>query len=310
MGTSRIIPDSITGRQKALSTAKAKKDGALVPADNILSAATSERLDLGYGNYKAGIAAITLAKANYHHKVELARPERILIKNNITSFYDTLNGLIKRGKAPASVRAYYRLPITNRKMPKMDTDVEILAAADAVLSGDILRVAAGGVVMSSPSIAEYTTVYNLAKPAILAISNAHTVVSNAILELHKQLPEIKDLITHVWDEVEAHDSMSPAANRRVHAREWGVKYRSTGILSVVTGNCKDEDGVALAGIKVRIIGANTSTLSDALGHFSLNTSLYGDLELEATLSSYEQNIIEFTKEDGVAVVVSVVMTKL
>ena len=310
MGTSRIIPDSITGRQKALSTAKAKKDGALVPADNILSAATSERLDLGYGNYKAGIAAITLAKANYHHKVELARPERILIKNNITSFYDTLNGLIKRGKAPASVRAYYRLPITNRKMPKMDTDVEILAAADAVLSGDILRVAAGGVVMSSPSIAEYTTVYNLAKPAILAISNAHTVVSNAILELHKQLPEIKDLITHVWDEVEAHDSMSPAANRRVHAREWGVKYRSTGVLSVVTGTCKDEDGVAVAGIKVRIIGAKISTLSDALGQYALNTSLYGDLELEATNKNYEVNITDFTKEDGVAVVVSIVLTPI
>ncbi len=310
MSTTRIIPDSITGRLKALSTAKTKKDGVLVPADNLLSADTSERLDLGYSNYKAGIAAITLAKATYHHKIELARPERILIKNNITSFFDSLNGLIKRGKAPASARAYYGLSITNRKMPKMNTDVEILAVAASVLSGDILRVAAGGVVMSSPSIAEYTLVYDLAKPAILAISNAHTVVSNAILELYRQLPEIKDLISHVWDEVEAKYSMSPAANRRALAREWGVKYRSTGVLSVVTGTCKDDAGVVLAGIKVRIIGANTSTLSDAIGHFSLNTSLYGDLELEATLSSYEQNIIEFTKEDGVAVVVSVVMTPI
>ena len=275
-----------------------------------MSTATSERLDLGYTNYFNGIAAITLAKATYHQKIELARPERILIKNNITSFFDTLNGLIKRGKAPVAARAYYGLSITNRKMPKMNTDVEILAVAESVLSGDILRVAAGGVVMSSPSIAEYTLVYDLAKPAILAISNAHTVVSNAILELYRQLPEIKDLISHVWDEVEAHYSMSPASNRRTLAREWGVKYRSTGILSVVTGTCKDEAGVVLAGIKVRIIGANTSTLSDALGHFSINTSLYGDLELEATHLNYDNNITEFTKEDGVAIAVSVVMTHI
>lgn len=65
----------------------------------------------------------------------------------------------------------------------------------------------------------------------------------------------------------------------------------------------------LVGIKVRIIGASISTLS-ALGNFSLNTSLYGDLELEATNINYEKNTIEFTKEDGIAAVVAVVMTKI
>ena len=163
-------------------------------------------------------------------------------------------------------------------------------------------------VITSPTILQFTGILNTAKPILLAISNAHSLASTAILELDKQLPEIKDLITHIWDEVEAYYSLSAASNRRTHAREWGVKYRCTGILSVVSGNCVDADGVALANIKVRIIGANNSALSDALGKYSINTSLYGDLELEATHPDYEKNIVEFTKEDGVAVVVAVVMT--
>ena len=310
MGTTRVSPTSITGRMKALTTAKNKKDGVAAPADNILSAATSTRLDVGFNNYSNGIAAIRLAKTTYHLKIELARPERILMKNNITGFYDSLNGLIKRGKIPASARSYYGLAITNRKMPKMNTDVELLLAAAAVLSGDILRVAAGGVAMSGPTIAEYTIVYDLARPAIIAISNAHTDKNTAITNLRNQIPEIKDLITHIWDEVEAHYSMNTPVERREQCRLWGVRYMSTGVLSVVTGTTKDELGVAVAGVKVRIIGSSISTISDALSNFSLNTSLYGDLEIEATHINYEKNITDFVKEDGVAMAVAVVMVHL
>ena len=66
----------------------------------------------------------------------------------------------------------------------------------------------------------------------------------------------------------------------------------------------------IAGVKVRIIGASISTLTDALGNFSLNTSLYGDLEIEATHINYEKNITDLVKEDGVAMAVAVVMVHL
>ena len=89
-----------------------------------------------------------------------------------------------------------------------------------------------------------------------------------------------------------------------------MRYVSTGVLSVVTGTTKDELGVAVAGVKVRIIGSSISTISDALGNFSLNTYLYGDLEIEATHINYEKTITDFVKEDGVAMAVAVVMVHL
>ena len=161
--------------------------------------------------------------------------------------------------------------------------------------------------LSGPTIAEYTLVYDLANSAILAISNTSTDYTTATTNLEAQTPEIKDIITHLWDEVEAYYSRIPAPARRVQCRLWGVRYMSTGVLSVVTGTTKDELGVAVAGVKVRIIGSSISTISDALGNFSLNTSLYGDLEIEATHINYEKTITDFVKEDGVAMAVAVVM---
>ncbi len=307
MGTSRIIPQSIIGRLKALDVAKTKKDGIVAPAVNILTPTTSARLDLGYAAFKAGVDDIEAAKAAYHIAITLAKPQRLLLKTYVSSFYNSLNNAIILGTIPAAARAYYGLNISNRKMPAMGTDTDLLAAAAKVLSGDILRRAAGGVAISGPTIAQFTTIYNAAKPVILAISDTKTIVNTAVNDLERQTPEIKDLITHIWDEVEAYYSFSTPANRREQCRLWGVRYQSKGVLSVVTGTTKDELGVALALVKVRIIGAKIFTLSDAFGNFSLNTTLYGDLEIEATLTNYEKAITDFVKEDGVAIAVAIVM---
>ena len=307
MGTSRKIPQSITGRLNAMTIAQTKKD-APAPAVNILSDATSARLDLDLAAYQAGKDNIVTTKAVYHAAIESAIPQRVSLKTFVTSFYNSVNNAIKMKTILPSARAYYDLNISNRQMPDMRTDASLLVAANRVLSGDILRRAAGGIAIASPTIAQFTTILNTAKPVISAISNARTLVNAAIAALKAQVPEIKDLITHVWNEVEDYYSLSTPANRRTDGRLWGIRYQSTGVLSVVTGTVKDELGVAIAGAKVRIIGSKIYTLTDALGNFSLNTTLYDALEMAVTHINYENNITDFTKEDGVPMAVAVVMT--
>ena len=307
MGTSRIIPQSITGRKIALAKAKSTKDGVAVPTDNILSKVTSDRLDEGFTNYNAGINAVKSAKEVYHTAVGLAKPQRIKLKKNTLSYFKTLNTCIELGTIPDTARVYYDLDITNGKMPNVNTDDKLLAVAAIVLSGDIARKTAGGIAMANPTILEFTTVYNAAKPVLVALNNARIAVFTAVGNLADQTVEIKDLITHIWDEVEAFYSLKNPPNRRAICRVWGVRYRSTGISSIVTGTCKDELGVGLKGVKVRIVGSSHFVYTDAEGNFSLNTSLYGDLEIMATLAKYEKNTTDFSKEDGVAIAVHVVM---
>ena len=308
MSTVKNVPDSIVSRQKAMTVAKRKKDAA--PADNILSEATSDRLDIDEAAYAAGRAAVATARGAYHIKVVEAKPQRVLLFTEITNFYDRLNYLIKTGKIPAAARAYYELDITNRKMPKMNTDEDLLAAAAMVLSGDILRRAAGGIAMTEPTIAEFTAIYDVAKPIIIAVSTAHTAINTAVENLEKQIPEINDLIKHVWTEVETHYSKSTAKARRVQCKLWGVRYVSKGVASEISGVCSDSiTNLALFNVQLYLVGVGHRIMSDAEGKYLFNTILFEDLTINAKLAGYDDFTIDFVKEDGVPLVVNVVMVK-
>lgn len=310
MSIVRVFPQSIIGYIQAMNTAKAKKDGAAVPEDNILSDATSTRLDTDVAAYNTGKGAIVAAKQVYHAAVELARPQRKLLKKYITNFYIGVNTCISLGTIPASARSFYGLDISNKKMPEMSTDTKLLAAAASLVSGDTARRAAGGVAIASPTIAQVTTVITAAKPVIMAISNAKTAVATAVSNLKKQNSEIKDLIKHIWNEVEAYYSLSTPSSRRVQGRLWGIVYRGKGVPSVLSGMCTDSATHApLANVQLYLVGVGKRVKSGADGSYTINTSLYDVLELMAKLSGYDDKTISFTKEDGVPLVLNVAMVK-
>ena len=293
-----------------MDTAKAKKDGAIVPADNILSDATSTRLDTDVSNYNNGKAAIVSAKQVYHAAIELARPQRKLIRKYIIIFYNGLNNAIALNTILASSRAYYGLDITNKKMPDMSTDAKLLAAAALLISGDAARRLAGGVAIVSPTIAQVTTIINTAKPIILAVSNAKTVETTATSNLKKQNAEIKDLIKHIWDEVEAFYSLDDASSRRTQGRLWGLKYTGHGVPSEITGLCTDSSThTPLPNVQLYLVGVGKKFMSDAEGNYIINTSLYDLLEMSAKLVGYDTKTITFTKEDGVPFVLNVALVK-
>ena len=308
MSTVKQFPESIIGRQKAMTVAKTKKDA--VPADNILSTTTSDRLDIGEAAYTAGRAAIATTRRAYHSAVVLARPQRLLLFNEVTNFHVRLNYLIKIGKVPASARAYFELDISNKKMPNMNTDADLLAAAAMVLSGDILRRAAGGIAMTEPTIAEFTVIYNAAKPIIIAVSTAHTAINTAVENLKNQIPEIDDLIKHIWSDAEGHYSKSTALARRVQCRLWGVRYVSKGVASLISGVCTNSTTHAmLANVQLYLVGVGRRVMSDADGNYIFNTILFEDLTLIAKLAGYEDFTIDFVKEDGVSLVLNIMMVK-
>ena len=306
----RKLPQTSIGFQKAMTKAKEKKDGVEKPADNILSDATSTRLDTDYEAFEAFKLIIATKEGLYHKAIELARPQRKLLKLFVTDYFNRMNYFIGKGIMFASDRAYYGQDITNLRLPIMNTDDLLLAIAAKVLSGDILRRTEGGIAMDEPTIAAFTVVYNVAKPIIRAISNASTALNTAKENLEKQTPEIKDLITHIWDEVEAHYSMSTAVTKRQQARLWGVRYQSLGIASTITGICTDSvTSAPLFNVQLHLVGVGRRVLSDAEGRFVMNTSLFEDLTILAKLLGYDDCTLDFFKEDGVTIAVSIVMVK-
>ncbi len=307
MGTRRVLPQSIVGKHATLIKAKAKKDGAPV-GGNILSAITSTRLDTDEAAYSAGIAAITAAAFAQNTAVALAKPKRKILRGAVLNYFKGMNNFIDAGTIPQTARALYNEPIGNTNLPDISNDTKLMTVAAKIITADAARVTLGGIAMANPTIVAYTTIYNVALPVITAVSNEKSALTTAKSNLKKQHVEIDDCILHVWNEVETFFSLEDPATKRASARPWSVRYISTGVPSTLSGKITNSaTGIGLANVKVRLLGSSHSVFTDLLGNYTLDTSLYGDLELLTTLTGYTEGNTIISKEDGVALVANVMM---
>ena len=310
MSITRKLPDSDIGRQRALNTAMGRVNDP-DSIDNILSSETTLRLIEAHKNFDNGIKAITASSAKYHRIIELARPQRALLGAYVNSYFASIKSNIRIHNMEQSVRGYYNLAITNSRQPDISSDDKLLKVSETIISGDLKRCADGGIEMSSPTIEEFTEIYNIAKPFITAISNANTAMITALANLKALHEEVDDLIDHIWGEVQAKFSKDKPSNRRAFCRIWGVRYINRGDVWLLKGICLDSiTNEIITKANLHLVGSKGKVVFDENGHFSLHTTLYEDLELIATLEGYEDKIVFFTKEKGVLNPINVVMVKI
>ena len=307
MSSSRKLPKSNTGRQKAMNTAKTKKDG-LPSAKNAMTAATSTRLDTDNASYNALMDAVTAAEQVQREAGEAADPWRFSLHNYIANYFKGLNSGIVIKEIPNSARSYYKLATGNKKIPITNTDEQLLEWGQKIITGDAKRVGDGGYVITLPTIAAFTAVFNSAKAAITAFSNAKTALTDAQTAVNAKETEMNSLILRMWNEIETtYSELDPPAKRSA-ARQWGVKYLFIGNPAIVSGTITNSTtGLPIAGVTVKLMGSNTKTITNINGYYVLNTSLYGDLELIAKITGYTENTTDILMENGGTMLVNVMM---
>ncbi len=310
MSTTRKLPDSDIGRQRALNIAMSNLE-ILDSADKILSTETTLRLIDAHKQFNDGIKAIVATSSLYHRTVELARPQRALLSSYVRSFFASVKSHIRIHKMVQADRVYYNLAITNLRLPDISSDDKLLEVSATIISGDLKRCAEGGVEMSAPTIGEFIEIFNTAAPIINAITNTTTNMLKALSLLKEMHEEVDDVIDHVWGEVEAKYSKNSLSNRRGLCRLWGVRYIIRGTVWLLAGICLDSiSNELVCNVKLHLVGAKGDVKGDINGHFSVHTTLYGDLELMAKADGYEDKVVFFIKEKGLVKLINVVMVKV
>lgn len=285
-----------------------KNESIVPPLESAMTPSTIIRLNLDNTNFDNGLEAVRIAKAAKITAGEAAIVSRDKLDSIIKSFYKGINSAIDQGDMPNSARAYYGLSISNKQLPVVDTDERRLYWIKQTISGDAARVLAGGIAMTNPTIATFTTVSSAAKLVITAYSTSKTAVTTAQTAVNGQRTEVDGLILQGWNEIETKFSGLDAAAKRAMCREYGIKYVSKGLPAVVTGIITNSlTGLPLEKVKVRISGSGKKVLTNALGQFTINTNLYGDLELLTSLTDYEDGVTDFIMANGVDMAVNAVM---
>lgn len=142
----------------------------------------------------------------------------------ISHFIQVLNFAIDRGTLPASVRAYYTLPVAQAEVPAMDSTSAAFQWADKLAVGETARIAAGGPSLAWPAIGEVNTAAGLLQTNENLQSTAKDAFDDAQEVVAGQRPAVDLMIKDLWDTIEYRLRNEEPSSLRRKAREWGVFY--------------------------------------------------------------------------------------
>jgi hypothetical protein len=297
MGISRRKPNTNVGRQKALTTAKERKDSLANPADNVLTPATEARLDIIEPLYKSKMTAVGQKLSQQKNTTGDVEGKKVEARMYVSHFIQSFNNGVDRGLFPAGDRSYYMLP--NERVPSLDKESDIVLWGGRIKDGDALRVADGGAAMSMPSAVEVDGKVTLFKSANNVQANKKLAFDQSQEAVVAQNPEAEAVIGKIWDEAETFYNEESTASRRRKCREWGVVYVSD-IPNIIHVHVKNSaDNTAIAGATILVLETENSFVTDASGNVDVKTNVVDLATLRITADDFIQQDVEVELEEGV-----------
>lgn len=159
---------------------------------------------------------VTKGKTNQ----EVSRKARIYL----THFLKVMNMAIIRGEQPPETRTFYGIAVEDATIPSLATDNELVTWGKRIIDGEEYRIRKGNTPITNPSIAVVKVRYE----KFLEAYNSHKTLNRRVSECVSRTAELRqeadELITEIWNEVEAKYASLPEEARRTEAEKYGLVY--------------------------------------------------------------------------------------
>jgi hypothetical protein len=303
----RRLPNSILGFQKAMDDGSNK---ASTSPEEAITADTLAVLAIMQPDYNAKVLAMNIAK---QAQMSATQEEDVAIgecRMYISHYFQVFNLGVARGVYPATARTFYGIDANDDRVPNLSKENDVSHWAQAVVKGDTARVAAGGTAMVNPKTTEVDAKFTAYKAKHNTQSEKKDAYDTAQQAVAAMFEPVKQLVVDMWDEVEFFYRHEPdEASKRRRCREWGVVYVSDK-KGKVTGLVSDIDsGVKLAGVTVKIIETDDTTITDDGGNYELATTLVGTGTVDFSLANYITQKITLEFHEGGTLTQDVKMKK-
>jgi len=222
---SRQLPRTDEDRLQALQTAF-DKSAATPAAQLAISAATKTRLETQYPLFRTEVEERGTALAGQTTATEAQVAQASRLRTWTSHFLQTLNMAIEREAIPAGARAFYQLDASQTVLPRLSAEADLVLWAGRAVSGEALRVAAGGAPILFPPVSEVAAELTQYQTLRSAQSSKKDAYQNEAADVDALRGTIDELILDIWDEVEFHFRRESASSLRSKAREYGVFYAS------------------------------------------------------------------------------------
>ena len=219
----RRLPNTDKSRLRALKTAH--DQGKEIPPFNLaFSQETLQHLSSFLPKYEKALSEYhntyktqTSNQKQYQNKLKKARLY-------ISHFIQVVNMSIIRGEMQPQTRLYYGLKENDKRLPSLTSEKDLVEWGKRIIEGEQQRKSKGLPPVTNPTIAvvkvnydNFVDAYQFQKQ----LQENHHRAAEKINALRKEADEV---ISHIWDEVEASFSKESEETKRARAKEYGVVY--------------------------------------------------------------------------------------
>jgi len=219
----RRLPNTDSSRLKALHTALAKgKD--LPPFKLAFSQSSLQKIQAFLTGFEQ---VLILKKQDYIKQVEHNKVYQKTIRKvrlYISHFIQVMNMSIARGEISSTTRSFYGLKETDKNLPSLQTEAEIIEWGQNLINGEAKRILKGLSPITNPTIAVVKVRYE----QFLDAYNFQKTLQKKNGFNHQKLSVLREkanqIILQTWNEVEEYYSDLPENMKREKAKEYGLAY--------------------------------------------------------------------------------------
>lgn len=282
------------------------------PADLPFTAATLARLAVHYPMYKGLRDQLDTALSAQTTQTATVKPLRHAAKLWVSHGFQSIINATVRGALPSSMLGYYGLAVGARRVPSMGSEQAILSAGVMLSNGEQARVAAGGVPISFPSLAEIDGHVDAFRQANLLQAQLKTAYDEAQEALANALADTDMLVLRLWNEIETACDTGDKPSLRRKASEWGVVYVPSNNEVLAANNWAIAGKVTngqtpLFEAVITVEGTAIATSTDSRGRFYIPTLEAGIYTLRIEKESYTTQHIPIALGKGIVRMVKVIL---
>jgi hypothetical protein len=142
----------------------------------------------------------------------------------VSHFFQVVNFCILRGELKPEIREFYGMNESDKAIPEIGTEHQLIIWGEKLLKGEEARMASGATRIYNPSLAMVRVKYE----KFLELHNMH---KDLLTTSQKLLDKVNDyrtqadrLILEIWNDVEKSFESLPADTKRVQSAEYGLIY--------------------------------------------------------------------------------------
>ncbi|WP_029904229.1 hypothetical protein [Prevotella sp. 10(H)] len=217
----RRLPNTDNARIKALRTA-IEKHNSLFGRDVIsLDVRKLEHMLRTFENAQQRYRESLEKQASSNKKFQK------LIKNArlyISHFIQVLNFCVIRNEIKKEQKQLYSIDPDNFTVPDLTSNDALLYWGDNIVKGEQARLLQGGTPVYNPTIARVNVAFSQFKDAYFNQKTYQNTTSRQLEILSQQREDIDNVLSTLWNQIEAAFANLPANERLERCKEYGVVY--------------------------------------------------------------------------------------